>query len=144
MTKQDAEFERHVSDQIVREVGKLLGYTRIRFYENQQERTAAPYITRLYGQRLVIPYQGWELNLTVTLWNGKVKADLGRGVWDGGVYENQTDEYEFDAADPTFIDEIVKKCREAIVRGPEQELVPERQPQEEQREPVPDSPAGVP
>lgn len=119
MTKADAEFERFLSDKIVREVGKMLGYRRLRFIEHQQTRTAGPYITRIYGQRLVIPYEGWELNLTVTVWDGKVKADLGRGKWDGGVFENQTDEYEFDAADPNFLDDLVKKCREAIVKGPD-------------------------
>lgn len=120
MTKEDAEFERFLSDKIVREVGRILGYKRLKFYEHGgQQRHATAWVTRIYGQRLTIPYaEGWDAFVTITVWNGQVKADFSRGQWDGGVYESINDgEFSFDAADPDFIDAIAQKLRESIAKG---------------------------
>lgn len=41
---------------------------------------------------------------------------VSRKRWNGTIFEcHATDEYKFDAADPNFIDNIVKKCQEAMV-----------------------------
>lgn len=119
MNKKEATFERNLSDQIVREVAKVLGFTHLKFHAHHDGPRAKPWITRRYGQLLILPQpDGWDAHVTVTVWMGKVNADYGRGVWDKAIYQTSNDgEFSYDAADPQFIDHVADKLREVINLG---------------------------
>lgn len=112
MTDEEAKFERSISDQIVREVAKELGYTSVRFRpEVWHKRSSIVHITRLFGQRLVIPQDDeWDFTLTVTLWYGTVKADLSASK-SNSIFMIRSVHLEYDIGDPEFISDLVKQSK---------------------------------
>ncbi len=117
MTKEEAEFERHMSRSILEEIAKMLGLGQVKYYENDPPSPVYdhdhPFIYRCYGERLTVPQDGgWHMVVTVSLWLGVFKVDIGQARFDSGICFKHDHELEYDAADPKLIEKIVAKYTE--------------------------------
>ncbi len=123
MTKEEAKFERHMSRGILAEIAKALDLGNVRRFGIGKHPTTHvdyPFSVRYYGERLVIPQNNgkWDVTITITLWLGSFRVAISRARYQDGLYTGEGIELEYDAADPKFIDDIVRKYHEVQKDGP--------------------------
>lgn len=120
MTKEEAKFERFMSRSVLLEIAKMLGIADAKILKKPPTgQVTRPSIARYYGEQLIIPQSGeWSMTITITLWLGKFNIDIARRKSVGGVYDGTTLELSYDAANPEFMNDVVRHYHEMQKIGP--------------------------